>query len=282
MPVPSEQHDELDQLVVAVQSSAKYRTICPQAIRRIGQRTLTQRRNRKEAIKEIKNTLHQIAGAYLTGTTRYDLWLHMLRSEDPVADVCRHILTHHASTRERLPFLETFYAETLAGIAPVHSILDVACGLNPLAIPFMPLAPGACYVACDLFTDLADFLNAFFTLTPIRGQALACDILTDLPEPPVQLALVLKLLPILEQWDRQASLQLLRRLNASHILVSYPTRTLGGRGKGMGATYEARFLEIVRTTGWPYRRFEFPNELCFLISKSSGGNPDRLEPGLMG
>lgn len=257
----------LDLLVASVQESAKYRTVSTDAIRRIGQRELSNRRNLKEAVKETKNTLHQIAGAYLDGKMRYEPWLADLHASQQPTNTCRQILTHHASTRERLPYLDTYYTTILAEIAPVRSVLDVACGLNPLAIPFMPLAPDATYAACDLFTDMADFLNGFFPLIGIQGQAFACDVLTSLPPHNVQVAFVLKLLPLLEQWDKQAGVNLLRSINAEHILVSFPTRTLGGRGKGMGATYEARFTELAQTEGWPYRRFEFPNELCFLVSK---------------
>lgn len=261
--------DNLDILVAAIQGSAKYRTVSVDAIRRIGQRELSIRRNLKEAVKETKNTLHQIAGAYLDGKMRYDLWLSELRASESREDVCRQILAHHASTRERLPFLDTYYATVLADIAPVRSVLDIACGLNPLALPFMPLAPDATYHACDLFTDMADFLNQCFPVFGIQGEACVCDVLTAVPAKEVHVALVLKLLPLLEQWDRQAGTNLLRSLNVEHILVSFPTRTLGGRGKGMGATYEARFSDLAQNEGWPWRRFEFPNELCFLISKTT-------------
>jgi 16S rRNA (guanine(1405)-N(7))-methyltransferase len=281
----------IEALLAAVLESSKYRAVHVDAIRRIGQRELANRRNLKEAVKETKNTLHQMAGAFLDGKIRYSDLLETLRGASDLREACREVLAYHASTRERLPFLDTFYPTVLADIAPVHSILDVACGLNPLAAPFMPLAPDATYFACDLYSDMADFLKEFFALADIRGDAFPCDILSSLALTPgpssdsrggraqpgavlpvtltnrVQVAFVLKLLPLLEQWDKAAGVELLRALEADYLLVSYPTRTLGGRGKGMGATYEARFRDMAQSEGWPYRRFEFPNELCFLVEK---------------
>lgn len=255
-------------LVASVQESAKYRAVCADAIRRIGQRELAVRRNLKEAVKETKNTLHQMAGAYLDGKMRYADWLTELHEAADIQTACRSIMAHHASTRERLPFLEPFYATALADIAPLRSVLDVACGLNPLAVPLISLAADAQYFACDLFSDMTDFLNAVFPLLGIQGEAFTCDVLTAPPTQKVQIAFVFKLLPLLEQWDKSAGRELLRALNADTLLVSFPTRTLGGRGKGMGATYETRFRALAESEGWPYRRFEFPNELCFLVTKS--------------
>ena len=56
-----------------------------------------------------------------------------------VKDFCLERMRGHASTQERLPILEEFFQTTLASIAPVESVLDLACGLNPLALPWMPL-----------------------------------------------------------------------------------------------------------------------------------------------
>lgn len=262
----------IEALVAAVQQSPKYRAVSPDLIRRVGLRELAARRGLKEAIKETKNTLHQFAGAYLDRRIRYAEWLELLSdaSGDPerFKQGCREIMACHASTRERLPILEAFYATTLACLGPIHLVLDVACGFNPLAIPWMPLAPGAVYTAVDIYSDLADFLNAFFPLAGVSGQALVGDIGTSPPTMPVHLALVLKALPLLEQWDRQAGLNLLRALQADFLLVSFPTASLGGGNRGMLANYEAHFRDLVRSEPWQIERFAFATELCFLVKKS--------------
>lgn len=184
-------------------------------------------------------------------------------------EACRRTMARHASTRERLPILEQLYGRSLDGLPPVRSVLDVACGLNPLAIPWMPLAPGFRYLACDIYDDMVEFLNRFFALAGVSGRAFVCDLVSAPPQDQVDLALVLKALPPLEQIDRGAGLRLLRRLDAAHILVSFPAQTLGGRDKGMAANYAERFTALVEAEGWTARRLDFATELAFLVRKSS-------------
>lgn len=262
----------LDLLTAEVQASAKYRHVCPDLIRRLGAQELRARRSLKEAIKETKNRLHQVAGAYLPGKMRYDDWRAQLTgahtvSADAFREACRQVMAHHASTRERLPHSATLFQTTLASIAPVHSVLDVACGLNPLALPWMPLAPDARYVACDLYADMMAFLTDFFVCAGIAGHAERHDALTSLPAERVEVAFVLKFLPLLEQVEKGAGLTLLRALPADHVLVSFPTRTLGGRDKNMAAHYDASFSRLIAGEGWRAERFAFENELCFLVRK---------------
>jgi 16S rRNA (guanine(1405)-N(7))-methyltransferase len=176
-------------------------------------------------------------------------------------------MAHHASTRERIGLLDSFYATALAGIGPIRSVLDVACGLNPLTAPWMPLAADVTYYACDIYTDMIAFLNSYFQIAGIRGQAQVCDLVTGPPPYSVDLALVLKVLPPLEQLDKSAGINLLRALRADYLLVSFPARTLGGRGKGMAESYEDRFRALVHDEGWTVERFGFTTELVFLVKQ---------------
>ena len=268
----AEQHIPLEQLTATVQESAKYRHVCPDLIRRLGARELAKRRSLKEAIKETKNTLHQVAGAYLERSPRYGQWIAELREATDAAarkEVSRAILAEHASTSERLPYLDTFYKTALSDIAPIRSVLDVACGLNPLTLPWMPLAEGAeiQYFARDIYADMMTFLNEFFLLSPLVGQAQTADVAVTAPQNDVQIALILKFLPVLEQTERGTAQAWLRSFRARYLLVSFPTRSLGGHGRGRTEHYEGWFREILEAEGWNAQRFLFPNELCFLIER---------------
>lgn len=261
----------IDRLIAAVRESPKYRAVSVDLVRAIGQRELAARRNLKEAIKATKNTLHQVAGAYLDGRAHYETWLETLAAHagDPqrFRQDCVEIMGCHASTRERLPILDEFYTVTLGKIAPVRSVLDIACGFHPLAIPWMPLAPEATYIACDIYSDLMAFLERFSALAGVRGQAEVRDVATSPPPQQAELALLLKALPPLEQLDKTAGLNLLRTIRADYLLVSFPTRSLGGRNRSMEENYEARFRDQIRSESWEVERFVFPTELCFLIKK---------------
>ena len=271
--------DRLDAVVASVRASPKYRAVSLDLVRAVAARELARRANAKEAIKATKNKLHQVAGVYLDAKPEYDAWLAAIARAAAPGDpatlraACREVLRHHASTRERLPILDQFYATILAGLPPPRRVLDLACGLNPLTLPWLPLTPGAEYAAYDIYADLADFLTVCLGHLRSAGLPLAAahagvrDLLHNPPREPADLALLLKAIPCLEQLDPDAGRRLLYAINAAHLLVSYPVASLGGRGKGMAATYEARFRALVAGAPWTIQRFAFATELAFLITK---------------
>lgn len=273
--LPINQQSQLDRLINDVSASPKYSDISPDLIRRIGAQELAKRRSFKEALKSTRNKLHQIGGAYFAGRQDYSRWLDELRSAAQTGDraimqrVCKTIMSHHASTRERLPILDQFYATILADLPPINSVIDIACGLNPLAIPWMSLEAGAQYYACDIYQGMLDFLDDALAFMPVKGTVQQCDIIQACPTHQVDLALVLKTLPCLEQVDRQAGHHLLHTLNARYLIVSFPVHSLGGHSKGMTTHYEAHFRELIRNDAWDVQRITFPTELVFVVKKAA-------------
>jgi len=281
---------ELDALVSKVLASAKYRAILPDLVRSIARRELLAAKSAKEADRAVRKKLHQVAASCLEGQMRYDDWLAEILAArggeeagaveltsgtspgaaggDALRQVCRAVMAHHASTRERLPILDGFYTRALQGIDPPRSVLDLACGLNPLAIPWMPLAPGARYVACDVYRDLTDFLAGAMPLLGVSGKAEWRDVVYDPPDEEFDLALLLKALPGLEHIDSEAGRRLMERLSARHLLVSYPVASLGGRDKGMVAHYDAHMRALLAGRGWQVERVLFRTELVYRITRS--------------
>lgn len=263
--------DQVDQIVSAVRASPKYRTVSPLLVRDIATEEYRRSPRLKEAIKATKNKLHQVAGAYRERGEQYPLWREQIQAagHDPqqLRRRCIEIMRHHASTNERIPLLDQFFATTLAGIPTPRSVIDVACGFNPLAIPWMGLQSGTAYYAYDIYDDMMDFLGSCMEMLAVSGHAETRDVIRSCPEHKVDLALVLKAIPCLEQVDKVAGKRILETLNADYLLVSFPARSLGGKNKGMLANYEARFNELVEGKGWQIQRFEFPTELAFLVKK---------------
>jgi 16S rRNA (guanine(1405)-N(7))-methyltransferase len=260
--------DELEQLLAAIRASANYRSISPELIRRIGTRELAVRSNLKEAIKATKTKLHQVAGAYVE-RTQYERWLHAIQAaNDPEAlrAACRTAMAGHVSSRERLGIIERFYNELFAHLGSVSSVLDLACGLNPLALPWMPSSISA-YYACDLDAELIGFVDTFLKHAGMSGRAEVCDLLAGLPSVATDVALLLKTVPVLDQLQRDGGLEVVRSIAATQIVVSYPTRSLGGRGKGFGQTYTEKFTTMAQHEGWQYKQLEFPGELVFIIRR---------------
>lgn len=264
---------DLERLVAAVRGTPKYRHVAADFVRRCAERELAKGRPWREALKATKRKLHQAAGAYLDAGARYGPWLQELRAAHregnaALRQACRRVMAHHASTRERLPHLDEFYAVTLAGLPPIRSVLDIGCGLHPLALPWMGLPEGCAYTAIDVYEDLAAFLDGFMALLPVRGRALAGDALRVAPDRPADLVFLLKALPGMEQQEKEAGRRFLEVVPAAVLLVSFPAQSISGRrGKGMEINYAAYWEELLAGTGWHAERFEFSTELVFRVRK---------------
>ena len=131
----------------------------------------------------------------------------------------------------------------------------------------MPLPPDSCYYAFDVYQDMMDFLNSFFPLAGVTGHASVMDLGVEVPSVRADIALLLKTLPCLELIDKGRSLHLMQQINARHLVVSYPKRSLSGKSKGMAANYDQQFRDLIKSTGWDFERLDFPHELAFVITK---------------
>lgn len=263
----------LTTLVAEVTRSPKYASISVDLVREIGLKELAKTKNIKDAIKATRNKIHQVGSAYQETPIPYTNWLKELSNlpqniqAPETVNFIRDCLPLHASTKERLPFIETFFQQTLSPIQPVESILDVACGLTPLCLPWIPAAANVRYTGVDIYENMIHFLDQFYNQFKVNHSFSVMNILQEISKEKVHLALVLKTIPCLEQVDKTIGTRLLETLNAENILVSFPSRGLGGRSKGMAENYEAHFYQLIAGKNWQVTKTEFANEIAFLIRK---------------
>ncbi len=264
---------DIENLVKKVQANKKYEAITPDLVRRLSKSALARGLSGKSAVKDVRNKLHQIGGAYFKQKIDYSQSLKDLKetnkslNSDQLRQFCTRMMGLHASTAERLPILEDFFRTCLAPIAPIKSILDLACGLNPLAIPWMPLQSDFSYHACDIYIDMLSLVQSFFDHLGIDGTTEACDLVGEVPAKPAQVAFLLKSIPCLEQVDKEIGIMLLENIQADHILVSFPVQSLGGRDKGMPNFYQDHFFEMISGKPWGIKKFTFQTEMAFLVTK---------------
>jgi 16S rRNA (guanine(1405)-N(7))-methyltransferase len=272
-----------DDVVAAVLAGRRYRSLHPPLVRRVARAEAPAARSQAELVKRTKRALHQIFGAYLPSPPRYDRWLAELRAAAPGEDaraVLRRAMAQHASTRERLDHLEAFYAALAAHVGTPRSLLDVACGLQPLALPWWGLPAGTAVHAWDIDTSLVAFVGACLEALGLRAHAAAVDLLEVPAWPTTEVALVLKTLPCLEQQAPGAGEALLAAIPAPRVVVSFPTRSLGGRAKGMGATYARGFEALLSARGWSAVSFEVGPELVYVVTRPPAERgDDRSGPG---
>lgn len=272
---------DLEKVIASVVSSKKYSAVCDDTVRRIAERELVHRGSLKAATKATKRRLHQVYGGFEQHLD-YDLAYQQLAaayrvgSEAEIRAASRKILEQHSSTRERLPVLDQFYAAILAVIGRPESILDLGCGLNPLALPWMHLVGDARYIALDIDADRVRFLNRYLALVGLAPLARCQDVLSHPPHDMVDLALLLKMSPSLERQEPGSTLWLMERLNAPRLVVSFAVKSLGGREKGMRDQYERQFSQLVENRGWLVEKLVFETELVFVVKREQTGRT----PGL--
>ncbi len=259
------------EVVAAVRASAKYRHVAPALMETLAARELAAGARPKDAVKSVKNKLHQVAGAYQVEPLQGDAWLaeaQTCRAQGrDMRPLCRSLMARHASTRERLSILDEFYPTLFGDLPPVNSVLDLACGLNPLALPWMGLAPDAIYHACDIYTDQLELINRWFAIAGQSGEAFLCDLVTAPPALRADVVLLLKAIPCLQQVDREIGRRLLDTIDAPTIIVSYPAHSLGGRKHGMPEQYAAQFARFVEGRAWQVEPFHFATELVYRIRR---------------
>ena len=264
---------EVAQLTAFVLKKKKYQQIDAGLIEEIARLELNKGRKHKETQKAILAKLHQVGAAYFEQTPEYAMWEGTLSTltddlqSQTTRDFCIRLMAHHHSTHERQYILENFFQETLAAIQPIPSILDLACGLNPLALPWMPIEREVKYFGCDIFRDMTNFLQNFADHFHIQGDFKTCNVF-DLQFPrKAKVAFLLKTLPCLEQVKKGFAPELLRSIPAEYILISYPVSSLSGKSKGMQENYTDHFRALISELGWPYQAFTYSSEIAFLVEK---------------
>jgi 16S rRNA (guanine(1405)-N(7))-methyltransferase len=263
---------DLDAVVSAVASSKKYRGICEDTIRRIAEREMDKHDSLKAATKATKRKLHQSYGAFERGFDYEPAYrrleaAYQAGSQAEIQATCRQVLEQHSSTRERLPILDRFYPAIFDITGRPGSILDLGCGLNPLALPWMDLGPDARYVALDIDAARIEFLNRTLALAGLEPLARCQDLLTQPPQDAADVALLLKMSPSLEQQEAGATLRLLELIRAPFVVVSFAVKSLGGREKGMLEHYQRQFAGWIEGRQWSVEKLVFESELVFVVSK---------------
>ena len=252
------------EIVERVRRSSRYRAVDAGLVARLAEEELPKARNADDAVKRVKRRLHQAVGAFRSGRgSSAGAW----PTADPAAlrEACLAVMRGHASTRERAPHLDAFFGPIWELTGVPRRVLDLGCGLNPLALPWMGIG-GATYHAMDVDEAALAVARGFLESVGQPHLVEARDLVDDLPTETADVALLLKLVTTLDRQDVGAVTRLLRGLRADHAVVSFAARSLGGRGNHE-RTYRARLDRLVEESGRVRRVAEasVPGELVFVL-----------------
>lgn len=273
-PAPDHLESDLAAVVSAVSASRKYRSLCTDTLRRIAAQELPKHKSLKQAIKATKRRLHQVYAAFEADVDYEGLYqnlqaAHEAGDEGDFRAACREGLAQHSSTRERLSILDEFYAEIWQRTGPPSSVLDLGCGLNPLALPWMRLPESSSYTPLDIDAERVRFLNRYLVLLGRPPLARCQDLLLQPPEEEVDVALLLKTAASLERQAEGATVQLIEDLRASFVVVSFAVQSLTGREKGMVAHYRGQFTSWIADRPWAAEELLLETELVFVVRPAS-------------
>lgn len=259
-------------IVDNILQTKKYRYIYRPTVERIVF-DLSKRYPQKEWLKQSKKKLHQIWGAYFTRPNFAKLGRELkaqsskLKTFESLRDdiFIRELLELQTSTKERLPIYEKYYKKIFNITGRPKKILEYGCGVNALSYPWM--GDDIEYCGYDVDRELIDFINIVLAECEL-GRARVK--LGDVFEEKFELAdiyLLLKVLVLFERQQKNYTLSLLEKIPARHVVVSFPTKSISGRDRGMKKYYQNMFYELVSEKKWQVSEIVFDNEIVFVVNK---------------
>ena len=214
-----------------VRASAKYGDLDEGFLRRIAAEAAARMKSQSDAVKYAKRKLHQAFGSFVAGSPGEAVrrCVRAIESGSPVREACLTSMRAHASTAERVPVLDLFYRQIEVWCKRPSRVVDLACGLNPLALPWLAADVDLTYWGCDIDVDLIASLPALGASLRQTILAEPRDLVAPASLPSADLVLLLKTITTLERQRSGAARELLAGLDAPCVVVSVPRGSLSAR-----------------------------------------------------
>ena len=220
----------------------------------------------KKLIKEIRALLRTSYGLFQHGDI--EKARQMIQKTKKNEHLLPALLELHASTKERLPHYLRFFKDIFGIVGKADSILDLGCGFNPLAVPWMGHAPKT-YAAVELYeTDVA-FIKEYFKRTAHETKLEAHTI--DLEKKEQRLVLYHKkydlvfALKLFDLLKKKTVEDLAQNIHCRWLAASFSTKTIAG--KRMNVPRRGWFQKMLRRLGYSFTTLTYENELVYLVKK---------------
>lgn len=221
-------------------------------------------------IKNVRAELRKVYGAFiLKEYEKKNSVLKRLKNKDDM-DTHIELLTLHKSTNERLNHYKTLYKKIFENMTGKAIILDLACGLNPIANIFIRDKIQK-YYASDISSEDCKFLKEYFSKTTVENEVFPLDLLEEesfkkLSSIKCDVCFIFKALDGLERVERNVTERLFKSLDTRIIAVTFPTLSLSGVREIK--EYRRLWLEkLLEKLNWKYEKIMIENELLYLIEK---------------
>ena len=220
-------------------------------------------------MKTIRGELREIYGVFVLDKKEERIDLFLKLEKKPTIENYNKMLKLHKSTKERLPYYEEIYKKIFEITGKPKSILDLACGLNPLSYVYLNCKPK--YIATELAGDDCLFLEEYFKRLKIDGMSFAFDLLSKnsvsmLKKLKADVCFMFKTLDSLETIERNISEKLIKAVNCKWLVVSFPTISIGGK-KSIKQERRGWLEKMLERLKLKYEKFSVPNEVFYVIKK---------------
>jgi 16S rRNA (guanine(1405)-N(7))-methyltransferase len=218
-----------------------------------------------------RKNLHNVIAPYLENIDYRQETLRLINEPEILNDLpayCLSVMKKHASTRERIPWLVEFFGVIEEQIGRPKLVLDLACALDPLSLPWLKLAPEPTFLAFDVNGARINYLNQLFAAAFPFAKAIQQDIFVDPPCEKADCAFFFKEAHRLEKRQPGATIQLLQQLNVDVIVLTLPATDLA-RHHSL-ENYHTQLVEkAIQGQDFHFEKIRVGDELLFFIRKGS-------------
>ncbi len=207
----------------------------------------------KQLVKDIRKELRFFSGRFNVSFAKRQRLL--------AAQNYQGLLKTHTSTAERLE--DYPYIRKKITMLKPRSILDLGCGLNPIALA----RPGIFYYALDINQEDLQLVAEFFQQEGVHGTTKVYDLREIAPGdlPPSDLCLLLKILDVIEKRGHKLAERILQTIKTRYFLISFSTKTLSG--KPMNHPQRGWIIRLVERLGYQYEEIKLSKEIYYLVKK---------------
>ncbi len=245
-------------------TSKKYSDICPDTVKNAFLEQTKRHGKLKDADKAARAHLHAITGAFITPDELKSAKKAIREWMAGDEEAFWRAIENHSSTRERAEIADELYTRAFSACEKVETILDLACGINPIFLGKMGYTN---VTGLDIHAGCAELINECAEFFGWKTRARAQDLILNPPEEEADITLMMKLLPVLETQKPGAAKALLASVKSRYMLVTFPTQTLGGKKVGMEKHYTEWFETQIPDNLCVIDRFVIGNELAYTLER---------------
>ncbi len=245
-------------------TSKKYIDICPDTVKNAFMEQTKRHGKLKDADKAARAHLHAITGAFISPDELKSAKKAVHEWMEGDEEAFYRAIGNHSSTRERAEIADEMYARVFSACDKVETILDLACGINPI---YLGKKGYTNVTGLDIHAGCAELINECAEFFGWKTRARAQDLILNPPDEEADITLMMKLLPVLETQKSGAARKILESVKSRYMLVTFPTRTLGGKKVGMEKHYTEWFEEKIPENIHVIDRFVIGNELAYTLER---------------